>query len=277
MLDTCRHQAKALWANADALDKAHTIQAFWAELQELAEDQWTAQALQASWDEAIPAPLGQEAGRPAKPDLVSAKDVPTRSPFTPDGRAALLHAICHIEFNAINLALDAVWRFEGMPGTFYRDWLRVAGEEARHFSLLREHLETIGYRYGDFAAHDGLWAMCERTSHDILARMALVPRTLEARGLDATPPLQAKLHKAGDTKAVAILDTILRDEIGHVGIGNHWFKHLCDARGLNAQQVYPALVQQYDAPKLRPPYNMAARLAAGFTDEEMRFLLGDIG
>lgn len=263
------------------MGKAQATQALWAKLQKRPDDDWTSSELQTVWNAALETPPDKahrkEAGRPTKPELVSAKDVPTRSPFTPEGRAALLHAICHIEFNAINLALDAVWRFDGMPGTFYRDWLRVAGEEALHFSLLREHLESMGCQYGDFAAHDGLWAMCERTSHDILARMALVPRTLEARGLDATPPLQEKLRKAGDNKAVEILDIILRDEIGHVAIGNHWFNHLCDARGLNAQQVYPALVQQYDAPKLRPPYNMAARLAAGFTDEEMRFLLGEAG
>jgi uncharacterized ferritin-like protein (DUF455 family) len=206
---------------------------------------------------------------------VPAKDVPSRSPFTLEGRAALLHAICHIEFNAINLALDAAWRFAGMPTTFYEDWLRVAAEEALHFSLLREHLIGLGHDYGDFDAHDGLWAMCEKTSGDILARMALVPRTLEARGLDATPLIQAKLTRAGDPRAVEILDIILRDEIGHVAIGNRWFHHLCQARGLDAVQVYPQLVKQYEAPRLKPPYNEAARKAAGFTEAEMAFLLGE--
>jgi uncharacterized ferritin-like protein (DUF455 family) len=216
-------------------------------------------------------------GRPAKPALVAAKDVPTRSPFTLEGRAALLHAICHIEFNAINLALDAVWRFDGMPADFYADWLRVASEEALHFTLLREHLQGLGHDYGDFDAHNGLWAMCERTAHDILARMALVPRTLEARGLDATPPIQAKLRKAGDEAAVGILDIILRDEVGHVAIGNRWFHHLCAQQGLDPVAVYPDLVVRYEAPRLRPPYNMEARLKAGFTDAEMRFLLGEDG
>ena len=126
-------------------------------------------------------------GRPARPALVPPADVPRRAVTTPEGRAALVHAICHIEFNAINLALDAVWRFAGMPEAFYRDWLRVAGEEALHFSLLHAHLRGLGHGYGDFPAHDGLWAMCEKTGGDIVARMALVPRTLEARGLDATP------------------------------------------------------------------------------------------
>lgn len=213
-------------------------------------------------------------GRPALPRLVPAKDVPSRSPFTLEGRAALLHAICHIEFNAINLALDAAWRFPGMPEDFYRDWLRVAAEEALHFSLLREHLRSLGHDYGDFDAHDGLWSMCEKTRHDIVARMALVPRTLEARGLDATPLIQDKLTRAGDLRAVEILDVILRDEVGHVAIGNRWFHHLCQERGLDAVTLYPQLVREFEAPRLRPPFNEAARRAAGFTEAEMAFLLG---
>ncbi|HYR25596.1 MAG TPA: ferritin-like domain-containing protein [Aquabacterium sp.] len=213
-------------------------------------------------------------GRPARPRLVPAKQVPSRTPFTLEGRAALLHAICHIEFNAINLALDAVWRFAGMPLAFYSDWLQVAGEEALHFTLLREHLQSLGWDYGDFDAHDGLWTMCDKTRDDILARMALVPRTLEARGLDATPLIQDKLTRAGDLQAVAILDIILRDEVGHVRIGNHWFHHLCRERGLDAHTVYPELVRRYEAPRLRPPFNEAARKAAGFTEDELAFLLG---
>jgi uncharacterized ferritin-like protein (DUF455 family) len=203
---------------------------------------------------------------------VPADQVPRRSPFTLAGRAALLHAICHIEFNAINLALDAVWRFAGMPEQYYRDWLRVAGEEALHFSLLHAHLQTLGHRYGDFDAHDGLWQMTEATRDDITARMALVPRTLEARGLDATPPIQAKLRKAGDHAAVAILDIILRDEIGHVAIGNHWYRWLCARDRLDPEALYPVLVARYCAPRLRPPFNKSARLAAGFSDQELDWL-----
>ncbi|MBH1985989.1 MAG: ferritin-like domain-containing protein [Burkholderiales bacterium] len=213
-------------------------------------------------------------GRPARPRLVPAKEVPSRSPFTLEGRAALLHAICHIEFNAINLALDAAWRFADMPQGHLRDWLQVASEEALHFGLLRDHLRSLGFDYGDFDAHDGLWSMCEKTQGDVVARMALVPRTLEARGLDATPLIQDKLRRAGDLVAVGILDVILRDEIGHVAIGNRWFHHLCRERGLDAQALYPELVRRHEAPRLRPPFNEAARKAAGFTDEEMAFLLG---
>lgn len=213
-------------------------------------------------------------GRPTRPSLVEAKQVPTRTPFTIEGRAALLHSICHIEFNAINLALDAVWRFSGMPEDFYWDWLQVAREESLHFNLLRQHLNTLNHDYGDFDAHNGLWSMCERTQDDILARMALVPRTLEARGLDATPLIQEKLTRAGDARAVEILDIILRDEVGHVAIGNRWFHHLCTQRGLDGKTLYPQLVKQYEAPRLRPPFNEAARRAAGFTEDEIAFLLG---
>jgi uncharacterized ferritin-like protein (DUF455 family) len=211
-------------------------------------------------------------GRPPRPLLVPATQVPSRSVFTAEGRAATLHAIAHIEFNAINLALDAAWRFAGLPQAFYRDWLRVASEEALHFTLLREHLLSLGHDYGDFDAHDGLWTMTARTAGDVVARMALVPRTLEARGLDATPPLQAKFARAGDGRAVEILATILRDEVGHVAIGNHWFRWLCARDALEPIAHYRLLAQRHAAPRLRPPFNIAARRAAGFSDEEMAHL-----
>lgn len=211
-------------------------------------------------------------GRPAAPVLRPAREVPSRSPFTPEGRAALLHAIAHIEFNAINLALDAAFRFHGMPVQFYADWLRVASEEALHFALLRTHLQSLGHDYGDFDAHDGLWQMTERTSGDVVARMALVPRTLEARGLDATPPLQAKFGRAGDTRAVEILEVILRDEVGHVAIGNHWYRWLCRRDGLDPLSHYAVLHVRHGAPKPRGPFNIGARTAAGFTPDEIAYL-----
>jgi len=212
-------------------------------------------------------------GRPPLPRLVAADQVPRRSPFTPEGRAALLHAIAHIEFNAINLALDAVWRFPGLPEAYYRDWLQVAGEEALHFLLLSQHLQTLGRQYGDFDAHDGLWLMTERTKADLVARMALVPRTLEARGLDATPPIQAKLAKAGDRRAVEILDIILRDEIGHVAIGNRWYRWVCERDGLDPEALYPDLIRRYAAPRLKGPFNLPARRDAGFSEAELAWLL----
>ena len=217
-------------------------------------------------------------GRPAQPALIPPMQVPHRSPFTPEGLAALVHAICHIEFNAINLALDAVWRFEGMPDAFYRDWLRVADEEATHFTLLHEHLQTLGHRYGDFPAHDGLWAMCIKTQDDVTARMALVPRTLEARGLDATPRSQARLRKVNTPhalRAVDILDIILRDEIGHVAVGNRWYGWLCAQQGIEPIAHYRLLARQHAAPRLKPPFNASARLAAGFTTAELDELAAD--
>ena len=214
-------------------------------------------------------------GRPARPELLRHTAVARRSPATPEGRAVLIHAIAHIEFNAINLALDAVWRFGGMPRQYYLDWMLVAAEEAKHFRLLREHLRSQGRDYGDFPAHQGLWTMCEKTGHDILARMALVQRTLEARGLDATPQIQAKLRQVGTPDALAaveILDVILRDEVGHVAIGNHWYRWLCERAGLDPEAHYGVLVRQYEAPRLKPPFNEAARRRAGFTDNELRWL-----
>lgn len=225
----------------------------------------------------LPPNLDSLPGRPAKPELRHHTAVARRSPATPEGRAVLLHAIAHIELNAINLALDAIWRFDGMPEAYYRDWLRVAGEEALHFQLLRDHLRTLGHAYGDFPAHQGLWEMCAKTAHDIVARMALVPRTLEARGLDATPLIQRKLRQVGTPDAlaaVAILDTILRDEVGHVAIGNHWYRWLCARDGLDPIDHYADLVRRYEAPRLKPPFNEAARRQAGFTDSELALLQG---
>jgi uncharacterized ferritin-like protein (DUF455 family) len=218
-------------------------------------------------------PSGPIPGRPARPDLVSPLLVKHRSMRTAEGRAAMIHALAHIEFNAINLALDAVWRFAGMPSEFYSDWLRVAAEEALHFSLLDAHLRTLGFAYGDFSAHNSLWDMAEKTCGDVLARIALVPRTMEARGLDASPPVRAKLAQAGDLAAAEILDIILRDEIGHVATGNRWFGWLCKQRGLDPVPTYARLAQEYKAPQLRGPFNFEARRAAGFSDAELAELL----
>ena len=227
-----------------------------------------------AFDQHFQAPDGLP-GCPARPELRSHFDVPKRSPFTTEGLAALLHAVTHIEFNAINLALDAIWRFGGMPDTYYLDWLQVAVEEAQHFSLLRAHLQTMGYDYGDFPAHTGLWDMTAKTSDDVLARMALVPRTLEARGLDATPPMQAKLRKVGTPHAlhaVEILDIILRDEIGHVAIGNHWYRYLCTQRSLEPIATYALVASQYGAPRIKGPLNLEARRHAGFDAAELLLL-----
>ncbi len=208
-------------------------------------------------------------GRPARPELVPPRQVGRRAMNTVEGRAMLIHALAHIEFNAVNLALDALWRFPGMPDQYYLDWLQVAKEEAYHYSLLAAHLGMLGYAYGDFTAHNSLWEMVENTRHDVVARMALVPRTLEARGLDAIPPLRAKLAQAGDLAAAAILDIILRDEVGHVAIGNRWYGWLCQQRGMDPAATYDELAVRYRAPVPKGPFNLDARRRAGFTDTEL--------
>ena len=218
-----------------------------------------------STDAAVP-------GRPLHPELVSPLLVKSRSMRTEEGRAAMIHALAHIEFNAINLALDVIWRFPDMPETFYADWLKVADEEAYHFSLLEAHLQVLGGAYGDFAAHNSLWDMAEKTKDDILARIALVPRTMEARGLDAAPPVRNKLAQAGDHAAAAILDIIMRDEIGHVAIGNHWYGWLCEQRGLDPIATFARLTIEFKAPVMRGPFNMEARRAAGFTEAELALM-----
>ncbi len=210
-------------------------------------------------------------GRPAI-KLVPPAQLGLRSVHTLEGRAVLIHALAHIELNAINLALDVLWRFANMPDQFYYDWLRVAQEECEHFGLLNQHLQTLGFQYGDFSGHDGLWEMAERTQDDVLARLALVPRTLEARGLDASPAVRHKLASGGDRAGAAIIDIILRDEIGHVAIGNHWYRWLCTERGLDPINTYAELAATYRAPKLKGPFNVEARLAAGFDAAEIALL-----
>ena len=219
-------------------------------------------------DAAIVEPAGIP-GRPVRPALVSHTEIKQRSIKSPDGLAALMHALAHIEFNAINLAADLTWRFAGMPEQFYLDWAKVAREEAYHFGLLSERLVELGHAYGDFPAHNALWDMAEKTKHDILARIALVPRTLEARGLDASPPMRNKLVSVGDKRGAEILDIILRDEIGHVAIGNHWYGQLCVQRGLDPVATYAELAARHGAPRLRGPFNLEARRAAGFSEEEL--------
>ncbi len=214
--------------------------------------------------EAIP-----DAGRPERPPLAHPRNLSKRSTATVEGRAALLHAIAHIEFNAINLALDAAYRFRDLPAAFHADWLKVAAEEAHHFVLMRDHLRTLGYDYGSFPAHDGLWRMTVLTAHDPLVRMALVPRVLEARGLDATPGIIRRLRECRDTRAVEILEIILRDEVGHVQIGTRWFEHLCRERGLDPEATFRRLLVEHDTPPPVLPLNVEARRRAGFSETEI--------
>lgn len=256
--------AALFWlAECDAVRKAEGVR--------LLAQSWLSGAIELDTHAVLTAPQPIP-GHPPKPELVVPRLVKRRSMITPEGRAILIHALAHIEFNAINLALDAVWRFADMPREYYADWLQVADEEALHFSLLTGHLQDQGYGYGDFPAHNSLWEMAEKTQQDILARIALVPRTMEARGLDATPQVRAKLAQAGDMAAAAILDIILRDEIGHVAIGNRWYNWLCEQRGLEPLATYARLADEYQAPVMRGPFNLEARRAAGFSELELAAL-----
>ena len=212
-------------------------------------------------------------GRPERPLLLPPAQMKNRAVGTLEGRAVLIHALAHIESNAIDLALDVLWRWDGMPERFYSDWAQVAREEALHFQLLNTHLQLLGFAYGDFPAHNGLWEMAEKTRGDLLARLALVPRTLEARGLDASPAIRNKLISVGDQRGGEILALILRDEIGHVAIGNHWYRYLCAQRGLDPINCYAELAIRYQAPKLKGPFNLEARRAAGFEEDELALLL----
>jgi uncharacterized ferritin-like protein (DUF455 family) len=218
------------------------------------------------------APTQCVAGRPPRPPLVGPARLARRGIGTVAGRAALIHAVAHIEFNAVNLACDALCRFRDMPSDYYGDWARIAAEEAHHFHLLQARLGELGHRYGDFPAHDGLWALAEQTAHDPLARMALVPRVMEARGLDVTPAMMQRFARAGDEETSRVLGIILRDEVGHVAVGNRWFRYLCRRRGLDPEPAFFGLLRQYANVGVRGPLNEAARRAAGFSETELERL-----
>jgi len=259
MLTNVHAAARSALTEREVEAKLDATQGLWT--------QWQAGRLTpAAWTD--PEPV-HEAGRPTRPLLVSPQRLPRRELSHPEGHAALVHALAHIEFTAINLALDAAYRFQGLPADFYADWLKVAAEEAYHFRLLSDHLRGLGHDYGDFAAHAGLWELAVKTAHDPLARMALVPRLMEARGLDATPGIRRKLAGHGDRAGAAILDVILRDEIGHVAIGDRWFRFLCAQRGLEPEATWRTLVFASDVPKPRGPFNVPARLQAGFSPAEL--------
>lgn len=213
-----------------------------------------------------------EPGRPVLPLHVHPSEVKRRRLGSVAGRVALVHAIAHIEFNAMNLALDAMYRFREMPQAYYRDWIRVASEEATHFELLSERLKELSSFYGALPAHGGMWAMAVETDYDVMVRMALVPRVLEARGLDVTPPMLEKLSAVNDMPTVAILNRILEEEVEHVRIGNRWFGVLCDQRGLQTDQTFRKLLHKHGKAALRGPFNKPARLKAGFSATELEEL-----
>lgn len=216
--------------------------------------------------ESLPVP-----GRPLKPDLVPPNQVPQRGFGKPSQRAALLHALAHIEFNAVNLAWDAVYRFRGMPKRFYEDWVTVATDEARHFRLLQQRLHALDHEYGDFVAHNGLWDMAVKTDHDLAARMALVPRVLEARSLDVTPMIAERLRSAGDPESAEVIKLIETEELAHVQAGTRWFHYACDQQGLEPDTYFIDLVKQH-MNAVKGPFNTTARIEAGFSEQELRNL-----
>ncbi len=216
-----------------------------------------------------PAPPIGVPGRPDRPELVPPQQVPRRRLGSDAGRAALVHAIAHIEFNAINLALDAAWRFRDRPPAFTTDWLSVAADEARHFQLLATRLDELGHRYGDFPAHDGLWDMAMKTADSCLERMALVPRVLEARGLDVTPGMIERLRQAGDQRTIAALEVILEEEVRHVEIGTRWFHACCLEAGVDPDETFLHLLETRFDGRLKGPFNVPARTEAGFSAREL--------
>ena len=211
-------------------------------------------------------------GRPAKPQLVEPRQLPKRGFGTDAGRASFVHSIAHIEFNAIDLAWDAVYRFRDMPADYYADWVSCAFDEARHFVMLQDRLAELGFAYGDFDAHNGLWEMAEKTAHDVMIRMALVPRVLEARGLDVTPGMIDKLRSLGDSRTAEILEIILHEEVAHVAAGSRWFRYLCGQRGLEPRSTFESLLREYARGSLFGPFNLEARSQAGFDDAELAAL-----
>ena len=256
--DTYWGSARAALAETDPAAKCRRVDELWEAVES------------GRWQPSSPGEPGILAcGRPGRPELVSPAQLPRRGLGSLEGRQALIHAVAHIEFNAINLGLDAALRFPGMPDDFYRDWLSVAFDEARHFRMLTGRLEELGMRYGDLPAHNGLWDMAERTAHDPLVRMALVPRVLEARGLDVTPGMIERLEQVGDTESVALLRVILEEEEAHVAIGSRWFEHLCAEREVEPGETFEQLLERYYAGQLRGPFNRPARRRAGFSEREL--------
>ncbi|PKP78570.1 MAG: DUF455 domain-containing protein [Alphaproteobacteria bacterium HGW-Alphaproteobacteria-3] len=222
---------------------------------------WRAGRLEA--DAAVPMP--DRPNRPEKPELLLPRDMPRRSFKGERGRVALLHSLAHIELNAIDLAFDLAGRFqsEALPRSFFDDWVAVGDDEARHFAMLEERLATFGARYGDLPAHDGLWQAAAETRHDLLARLAVVPMVLEARGLDVTPAMIGRLNAAGDRASAAILETIYTEEQVHVRAGARWFRHACALRGLAPEETFHRLVKRHFRGALKRPFNTEARTAAG--------------
>jgi uncharacterized ferritin-like protein (DUF455 family) len=237
---------------------------------------WNARTL--SLRSPLDTPVPDRPGRPEKPELIPPRQMPKRALTTDRGRIALLHAIAHIELNAVDLALDIVARFatEPVPNSFFDGWMKVAFEEAKHFCMVRDRLRQLGADYGDLPAHDGLWQAAHDTRNDLTARLAVVPLILEARGLDVTPALQAKMREAGDLESAAVLDVIYEDEKGHVAVGAKWFRFLCARQKKDPAAAFQALVRANFRGPLKAPFNDIARAEAGLTPSFYRSMTSSV-
>ena len=250
--------ARSIVSTVDTLAKVR--------LAHLAADAWNERRLSIgclSTADAMP----ERPGRPPKPELLPPRAMPRRSAHGLLNRIALLHSLAHIELNAVDMTWDLIGRFAHvpMPRAYYDDWVRVGAEEARHFKLLHDRLIELGAAYGDLPAHDGLWQSAQATGGSLIARLAVVPLVLEARGLDVSPSIIASLEAAGDTASAAILHIIYRDEKHHVAFGAKWFRHLCEQQGLAPEPTFHDLVRRHFRGPVKPPFNDKARAEAGLT------------
>ncbi|KZL06332.1 ferritin-like domain-containing protein [Pseudovibrio sp. Ad26] len=212
-------------------------------------------------------PMPDRPGRPAKPELLPPRDMPKRAVGGKNGKVALLHSLAHIELNAIDLTWDLIGRFTDvpMPRSYYDDFVRVGLEEAKHFTLIQERLAKLGHAYGDLPAHDGLWQAAQSTGKDLIARLAIIPLVLEARGLDITPSMIEKANATGDEDTASVLHVIYHDEKGHVAYGAKWFRFMCDRHRVRPEPRFQQLVKQHFKGPLKPPFNDRARSEAGLT------------
>lgn len=224
------------------------------------------------WDSAVPPAPVSRTRFPARPEQVEPRRLPKRGLASVEGRIALLHAVAHIEFTAIHLAWDILYRFRELPDPFRSDWLDVAVEEAEHFEMIHNRLTELGADYGDLPVHRGLWSLAVDTAGDVLARLALVPRCMEARGLDVTPAMIEGLERHGDPASAAVLRRILHDEVGHVVLGSRWFAHVCRERDLDAETTYFDLLSRHLRSPPRGPFNRELRRTAGFSAGELERL-----
>ena len=231
---------------------------------------WNAGELE--WQEGEAPLLLNEPGRPEKPEIVSPADVNKRKFGKEEGRAALIHALAHIELTAVNLALDSVYRYRDMPKEYYADWMQCAGEEANHFIALRSRLREMGYDYGSFSAHGELWNMAVDTADDMLERMGIVHRVFEARALDVVPKTIKRFDQLGDKKMVDVLTMIANEEIGHVSSGTRWYHYQCNQRQLDPDTTFIDLLWKYMKGPLKGPFNHEVRIQAGFTANELALM-----